>query len=215
MEKTKENEQVKLIEELNNLSDIEKIKIIKEDLSVLDYIKNPSEIVQLAAINETLSALEYIENPTNSVMDIILNEEPNLFYDILSKSIKINEDYLIKLLRKLEVCGIRYYYDNNEFIEYEEVVKEPTEELCIKVISDENFVVKGKIDDLSEQMKIEAVTKLSSCIKYIENPSEKIQLAAVRKNGFSLKYISNPSTFIKEEAKKQIDSLVFPDVDLL
>lgn len=215
MEKPEKNEHVNLIEELDNLSDVEKIKLIKEDLSVLDYIKNPSEIVQLAAINETLSAFEYIENPTNSVMDIILNEEPNLFYDSLSKSIKINEDYLIKLLRKLEVCGIRYYYDNNEFIEYEEVVKEPTEELCIKVISDENFVVKGKIDDLSEQMKIEAVTKLSSCIKYIENPSEKIQLAAVRKNGFSLKYISNPSNFIKEEAKKQIDSLVFPDVDSL
>ena len=73
------------------------------------------------------------------------------------------------------------------------------------------------IDNLSEEIQIEAVRRDGLVIQYINNPSEKVQLEAVRMSGAAIKYIDRPSKYIKsivdkiETSKKYVYVLHEPD----
>ena len=72
------------------------------------------------------------------------------------------------------------------------------------------------LNEMGEELQLEAVRKSGYAIKYIDNPSLKLQLEAVRQDGYAIQYIKNPSKEVQLEAIKEYEhSIEYIDKPLL
>ena len=84
------------LEEINNLSDNELIKVIKEEPINIVFLRNASDKVQVEAFNNGVG-IEYIKNPCTKVQLMAIEKDP-LSYCLIENPAKEVNAYMTKHL---------------------------------------------------------------------------------------------------------------------
>ncbi len=85
-------------------------------------------------------------------------------------------------------------------------IDRPTEKVIREACAEDlyyNYMIDNEyeyLNEATEEVQLEEVSKNEMVIKYIENPSEKVQLAALDKWYRSVRYIRNPTEQVQELA---------------
>lgn len=79
--------------DINSLSEKEKIKLVKEDGWNIRFIKNPSEKLQLIAIKPASYNIQFIKNPTEKVQLLAVKKEDSAIKLIENPTEKVKQLY--------------------------------------------------------------------------------------------------------------------------
>lgn len=154
------------ISHINYLPEKVQILLIKKYNKLFKYIDKPSEVVQLEAVKLCGSLILHITNPSEEVQ----------LAAVKSKYLALN--HTENILELIEL-GIQSMDSAIQFIE-----------------------------NPSKEVQLEAVKFNYSSIRHIKNPSEEVQLAAVKSNYLAIQFIENPSEKVQLEAVKSSDSAI-------
>ena len=177
---------IKIIEEIkfNDLSEEEKIKIVKADYRSLNYIDSPSFDLQKIAIQQKASSIRYIKNPSLEIQKLAIEIECEQIKNIKNASIEIQKFAITKNIYSIK------YIDN------------PSIEIQKFAVQRDEFAIEYIYHPSLEVQKL-AVQQNGFAIQYIKNPYKVIQKLAVMQNGYSIGCISKPFLDIQKLAVLQ------------
>lgn len=184
------------LDKIENPSERVTLAAIKRDARQIRFVKNPSEALQLEALQVNYiwyvkDVIGSIENPTEAAKMLavrrcgaVIEHISQPWSDELVME-AINQDGMV-----LELVGIRHFK------------LAPPENVCLTAVRQDPHAIR-LVQNQTEEMKLEAVSRAGILLEFVKKPSEEVQLEAVRQNGDAIKFVKNPSMRVQLEAVRQ------------
>lgn len=218
--------EIRNINELNELSKDDVVKLIKQDPTILKYITRQTERMHLEALKNGLEDCSIIKHPSEKVQNkMLLKDATNIRFitnpsqEVQIKAIKKNADsieYIKNPIESVKLMAVKKNPENIRFIEKPSKLLRLTAIRCkldnkIRVTDDEiNFV-----NNLNEYEQIKLISyPYTQVLKLIRNPSKDLVIQAVGRKPETLYFFQDNET-LSENFKKELQLIAVqknPDV---
>lgn len=162
------------VDDINLMSENDKMDMIREDGLDIQFIKNPSDDMQMAAIVQNPESFRMIKNPSEKIQEYAIKILPDLIKYIPNPS------------ENIQNVALR---ENPLYIMH---IKNPSEKVQMYVVERNPNSIRF-INDPSDKVQLHAVSHFPIAIDYIDEPSEAVQLEAVIKDPLIIGNIDHPT----------------------
>lgn len=207
--------EIRNINELNELSKDDVVKLIKQDPTILKYITRQTERMHLEALKNGLEDCSIIKHPSEKVQNkMLLKDATNIRFitnpsqEVQIKAIKKNADaikYIKNPIESVKLMAVKKNPKNIRFIEKPSKLLRLTAIRCkldnqIRITDDEiNFV-----NDLDECEQIKLISyPYTQVLKLIRKPSKDLLIQAVGRKPETI-YFFQDNESISESFKKEL-----------
>jgi len=192
----------------HNLSNYERIKMIKGNWLFLKYFKNQTEEECITAVRQSSNALQYVNNQTYKICLEAIKVNPLALSMVINKTsalcleaVKMNPtalQYVPPQMQTIEICkealvrdGMCLKFINNQ-----------TERLCYEALISSKGAAFNLIHNKTKFLCKEAMKIDGNLLIYVPDKSFDICMEAIKQNPFAIRYV-------------EFDSLINKDIEIL